>query len=135
MTRFGVSLASNLVAKLDEALSELGYANRSKAIGDAVRDFLAQKQVSGSGKLIATISYLYNHHVSDVNSNLVELQHGFEGDITSTMHAHLSHDDCVEVLIVSGLAEKIKNLYGGLSAIRGVKNCKLSILGNTGDEV
>ncbi|MFH1404299.1 MAG: nickel-responsive transcriptional regulator NikR [Candidatus Altiarchaeota archaeon] len=131
VTRFGVSLPSELMGRFDSAISKLGYSNRSKAIGDAVTDFISQKRVPDCGRIIGTVSYIYDHHISDVNRKLVELQHGFEKNIKSTMHSHITHHNCVEVLIVEGNAEEIQKLYGGLSATRGVQNCKLAILDKT----
>jgi CopG family nickel-responsive transcriptional regulator len=129
VTRFGVSLPSKLVEKFDKVIAELGYSKRSKAIADAVNDFIVQKRVDARSRhFIGSISYVYDHHVSDVNKKLVELQHRHEKNIKSTMHSHITEDDCVEVLIVEGRADEIQKLYGSLSAIRGVENCKLSPL-------
>ncbi len=127
MTRFGVSLPKSLLDRFDAVIAELGYRNRSKALGDAVTEFITQKKVEDC-ELMGTISYLYDHHVPDVNGRLVDLQHGFEHNIRSTMHSHITHSLCIEVLIVEGSSTEIQKLYGGLSAIRGVINCKLSTL-------
>jgi CopG family transcriptional regulator, nickel-responsive regulator len=126
--RFGVSLPSELSLRFDSLISELGYSSRSKAIDDAVREFIVQKKVLGDSDVVGTISYLYEHHVGEVNKKLVEYQHGFEKNIRSMMHCHMSHNECIEVLIVCGTKNEVQKLYGGLSAIRGVRNCKLSIL-------
>ncbi len=128
VTRFGVSLPTQLVERFDETLTELGYDNRSKAILDAITEFLNQKTITKDSNIIGTISYMYDHHVSNVNKKLVELQHGFEKNIKSTMHSHITHKECVEVLIVEGHSKEVQKLFGGLSAIRGVQNCKLSTL-------
>ena len=128
VTRFGVSLPTSLIEKFDTLIAELGYTKRSKAIADAITEFINQKRVSENCKIIGTISYIYGHHVSDVNKKLVELQHKHEKNIKSTMHSHITHSECVEVLIVNGTAKEIQILYGRLSAIRGVENCKLALL-------
>ncbi|MFC2154736.1 nickel-responsive transcriptional regulator NikR [Candidatus Altiarchaeota archaeon] len=130
VTRFGVSLPRPLVEKFDQTLEEIGYDNRSKAIQDAVSEFIDQKKIKGKKdeEIIGTISYLYDHHTSNVNEKLVEVQHDFGGGIKSMMHAHFTHHDCVEVLIVQGKTRKVEKLSGAISAIRGVKNCKLSML-------
>ena len=131
VTRFGVSLPHSLVERFDETLAGLGYENRSKAIGDAVREFISQKTFREEGVVFGTISYIYDHHIPGVTSRLVEMQHDFEGSIKSTMHAHVTHEDCIEVLIVEGSGGSVKRLFGLISASRGVKNCRLSILENT----
>jgi CopG family nickel-responsive transcriptional regulator len=128
VTRFGVSLPTSLTEKFDKTIGELGYTKRSKAIADAVTEFINQKSISGDSNVIGTISYIYDHHITGVNRKLVEFQHGFEKNIKSTMHSHITHNKCVEVLIVEGDPKVIQKLLGGLSAIRGVENCKLATL-------
>ena len=129
VTRFGVSLPSQTTKTFDALIRKLGYTNRSKAIQDAIADFISQKRISQQGgDAICTISYTYDHHVSEVNKKLTQLQHDAGLVIKSTMHAHISHHDCVEVLIAEGPTKKIEKLYGGISAIRGVQACKLSLL-------
>lgn len=128
-TRFGISVPRNLLKKFDETIRKLGYANRSKAIQDAICDFITNKRWEDETKhFIGTISYAYDHHTGDVTQKLTSIQHDFSGVIKSTMHSHITHADCVEVLIVSGRPAEIKKLYNLLSATRGVVNCKMSKL-------
>jgi CopG family transcriptional regulator, nickel-responsive regulator len=132
VTRFGVSLPKSLLSRFDKTLTELGYENRSKAVCDALHDFLLVNRLTQAGPIVGTLSYIYDHHVGDVNRRLLELQHGFTGQIISTMHAHISRNDCVEVLIIQCEAVHAQKLYGGISAIKGVRNCKISLLDKTG---
>jgi CopG family transcriptional regulator, nickel-responsive regulator len=128
VTRFGVSLPASLVDRFDKHIRELGYDNRSKAIHDAVTDFITQSTLTGGMEFIGTISYVYDHHAGDVTHRLTELQHDHDRVIKSTMHAHITHDLCVEVMIVEGKAEEIQKLYGSISSSRGVENCKIATL-------
>ena len=127
VVRFGVSLPGKLVKKFDETIRGMGYFNRSKAVGDALTGFIVDKAWQEGGTRIATISFQYDHGVRGVNHKLVEIQHHFDC-VISTMHAHVSHDDCVEVLIARGEAKQIKKLAGEISAINGIKNCKTVVL-------
>ncbi|MFH1721239.1 MAG: nickel-responsive transcriptional regulator NikR [Candidatus Altiarchaeota archaeon] len=127
--RFGVSLPRSLVKNFDKVLREIGYDNRSKAIQDAITEFLKEKKIrSGKEAVIGTISYLYDHHTSGVGEKIVSVQHDFGEGIKSMMHAHISHHSCVEVLIVAGKAAEVEKLAGNISAIRGVENCKHAVL-------
>ena len=128
-TRFGVSLPANLVEKFDKHITELGYDNRSKAIHDAVLDFITQSSLKqAGGGFVGTISYVYNHHAGDVTHRLTELQHDHDDLIKSTMHSHITHDLCVEVMIVEGKTIEIQKLFGSISSARGVENCKIAAL-------
>ncbi|MCX6694769.1 MAG: nickel-responsive transcriptional regulator NikR, partial [Candidatus Altiarchaeota archaeon] len=126
VTRFGVSLPSRLVDRFDRTLLEIGYESRSKAIADAVTDFIAQNRWKAqAGLFVGSITYVYDHHVGDVTRTLTGAQHDYGSVIKAVMHSHVSHSECVEVLIVSGSGKKVIQLYNNLSSIRGVENCKL----------
>ena len=62
VSRFGVSLEDDLLRSFDRSIAELGYANRSEAIRDLIRDHLIQKKVSrGEGEVVGVVSLVYDH--------------------------------------------------------------------------
>lgn len=129
ITRFGVSLPKKMVEEFDVLLQDLGYSNRSKAISDALRDFIIQRRwARKKGEFVCIISYIYNHESGTVIHKLINLQHAYSNLIRSTMHSHFGKENCVEVIIVSGKREKIKRLFNEISTVRGVENCKFSVL-------
>lgn len=128
-TRFGVSIPRSLSEKFDETVKELGYASRSKAIQDALTDFIKERRWSSTeGEFIATLSFIYDHHTGEVTEKLTSIQHDHEKIIRSTMHSHITHDLCCEVLIARGSRKELTGLYDGISATRGVLNSKLGVL-------
>ena len=50
---------------------------------------------------------VYDHHVSDLPITLMELQHEYHHDIISTMHIHLNHELCLEILVVRGPIQRM----------------------------
>jgi CopG family transcriptional regulator, nickel-responsive regulator len=56
---------------------------------------------------------------------LTELQHKQVTTIISTLHVHLDHDNCLEVLIVRGRASIVRSIADHLIAVRGVAYGKL----------
>ena len=50
------------------------------------------------------------------------------------MHVHLDHHNCLEVLVLKGLAETIKGLGQKLISTKGVKHGHL-VLTTTGQEI
>jgi len=128
-TRFGVSLPRKLLERFDKTIMEACYSNRSKAIADAITEFIVSKKQLSGEKIIGSISFVYNHHTGDVTEKLTRLQHDHEEVIKSSMHAHITHEKCLEVIIVSGNPREIQKLGETIAATRGVDNCKTSILG------
>jgi CopG family nickel-responsive transcriptional regulator len=43
------------------------------------------------------------------------------------MHLHLDHDNCLEIIAVKGLGNKIRELADSLISIKGVKHGKLTL--------
>jgi CopG family nickel-responsive transcriptional regulator len=61
------------------------------------------------------------------------MQHDHEEVITATLHVHLDHDNCMEVLAVRGRADAVKSIADHLIAAKGVKHGKLTVT-TTGQE-
>jgi CopG family transcriptional regulator, nickel-responsive regulator len=128
VTRFSVSLPAPLARELDRMCKEKGYDNRSLAIADMVRAHLVEhRQQFGNAEIAGSITIVYDHHRHHLHELLTDLQHDHEDVIISTLHCHLDHDNCLEVLAVRGPAGKIKKLADEIIAAKGVKHGKLTI--------
>lgn len=128
VARFSVSLNRALLRQLDKMVREKGYDNRSLAIADMVRDHLVGHRLElGDTEAAGTVTLVYDHHNGHVQETLTEIQHGCGPMIISTMHVHLDHHNCLEVLVVRGMASAIKAVADRLIGARGVKHGKLSI--------
>jgi CopG family nickel-responsive transcriptional regulator len=126
VARIGVSLPPKLLSKFDSLIEGMGYANRSEAIRDAVREYIRKSELSGERGLRAgIISIIYDHDVRGVNDVLVELQHKYHHVIQMTTHMHLDEHNCMEIIIVRGEAAKIKEVRDRLASVRGVTHSDL----------
>lgn len=128
MVRVSVSLPEELAQGLDEMLKAKGAASRSALVADLVREATVEHQSRRGRRAIAgTITLVYDHHQRNLQSKLTDIQHGAEGLIVSVMHVHLNHHDCLEVLVVRGVARKVRALADQLASVRGVRHAKLTI--------
>ena len=126
--RFTVSLPPALMRQLDEMTTEKGYTNRSLAIADMIRDHLVEhRQKTGTEEIAGTITLVYDHHKQHVQETLTGIQHDHHDLIISTLHVHLDHHNCLEVLIVRGKAAPVKRIADELIAAKGVKHGKLTV--------
>ncbi|MGI6165434.1 MAG: nickel-responsive transcriptional regulator NikR [Limnochordia bacterium] len=127
LSRFGVSVDSNLLTKFDQLITNQGYTNRSEAIRDMMRDYLADHAKEEKGVMIVgTLTLLYDHHVRELSDRLTDLQHHYHQNIISTLHVHLDQSLCLEVLILKGKNQDIEKIAGKLISTRGVKYGKLT---------
>jgi len=124
--RFGISIDSRLIQQFDTAIDTRGYTNRSEAIRDLIRDFIVRQEWGADEEIVGTITLVYDHHVREVSPRLIKLQHDAEDAILSSMHVHLDHHNCLEVIAVRGRAKMVQTLADELIGARGVKHGKLT---------
>ena len=130
LVRFGVSAESELIESFDELSRRRGYANRSEALRDLMRDALVQAQVdSGSShvEVLGSLTLVYDHHARELNSQMADLQHEHHQLVVSVLHVHVSHDDCLEVIALRGRVDQVRLLADSLLSLKGVKHGRLFI--------
>ena len=62
----------------------------------------------------------------DLTRRLDEVQHDYTDEIVSTMHVHLDHHNCLEILALKGRGERVYELADRLLGLRGVKHGELT---------
>lgn len=135
LVRFSVSMPEELVADFDRLIEAQGYKTRSEAVRDLIRDRLVRRQwEEGDQDVAGTLTIIYDHHVRGLGAELTEVQHDHIGLVLSTMHVHLDHHNCLEVLVMKGRAADITAISDRLIAARGVKHGKL-VLTTTGEKL
>ena len=128
LSRIGVAIDSDLLEKFDGHIAKRGYTNRSEAFRDLIRDELVEKNwESPDSPVVGTVTLVYDHHVRLLNEKLTDLQHESFHHVLSTLHIHLDHDNCLEVLVVKGKAGAVKKLADALISTKGVKHGRLTI--------
>jgi CopG family transcriptional regulator, nickel-responsive regulator len=127
LSRIGVAIDSDLLEKFDGLIARRGYTNRSEAFRDMIRQELVEQAWEADRKVVGTVSIVYDHHVRLLNEKLTDLQHEHYHHILSTLHVHLDHDHCLEVLVVRGKASEVRRIADGLISTKGVKHGRLTI--------
>jgi CopG family nickel-responsive transcriptional regulator len=128
LSRIGVAINSELLDKFDSLIAERGYTNRSEAFRDLIRDELVEKQwESPDANVVGTVTLVYDHHVRMLNEKLTDMQHDHHRLILSTLHVHLDHDNCLEVLVVKGKSRQVQRVAEALISTKGVKHGRLTI--------
>jgi CopG family transcriptional regulator, nickel-responsive regulator len=126
LSRTGVALDSELLARFDRFIARQGYTNRSEAFRDLIRDRLVTTATaSGDTPVVGSVTVIYDHHIRLLTEKLTQLQHQFHHLIISTTHAHLDHDTCLEVVIVKGKAREVQKLSDLILSTKGVQHGRL----------
>ena len=126
--RFGVSLEDDLLTAFDAWREQRASPSRSEAIRDLIRAALVEDTTAqGEARAVGTLSLVYNHHHSDLAQKLTELQHDVHDLIVTSLHIHLDHDNCLEVLVLRGRSDEISGLAQRILAVKGVKHGQLAL--------
>ena len=130
LSRFGVSAEEELLTSFDRLIAGQGYANRSEALRDLMRDALIRSQIENfpeDSEVLGSLTLVYDHHAVDLSDKMNELQHNHHELVVSVLHIHVSHDDCMEVIVLRGAVREIRSLADGLLSLKGVKHGHLFV--------
>ena len=126
LTRTGVAIDSDLLNRFDHFIAKGGYANRSEALRDLIRDRLISATVDNPDAfVVGSITLIYDHHSRLLPDRLTKLQHDHHDLVIATTHAHLDHHTCLEVLVVRGRSKEVQKLADLLIGTKGVHHGRL----------
>ncbi len=127
LARFGISISFELLEKFDKLIGSKGYANRSEAIRDLIRDYLVEYEWEADVETMGSVTMVYNHHKRELSESLISLQHDHHSSIISSTHIHIDEHNCLEVVVIKGKGSTVKEIADKLISTRGVKHGKLTM--------
>jgi len=110
MTIISISLNENILKDIEKIKNEQGYSGRSEVIRAGVRLLISEskdtEKLSGE---INSILIVIHHH--DSENEVSDIKHDFK-DITKTqIHSHFEREKCLELFVLQGDAERIKEMH------------------------
>ena len=129
VVRFGISMPAGLVRELDAWRTQHGYASRSEAVRDLLRDMMVAKRwEEGSPEetpdMVGVVSIVYKHATRELSEHLTELQHHHHTVAQAALHIHLNPENCLEVIVLRGNKLEVSTLANQLISARGVLHGK-----------
>ena len=126
IVRFSVSLEDDLLQQFDRYCADQKYATRSEAVRQLIRDTLTTRAwESECQDAVGTLTLVYDHHRAQLSDRLTQLQHDHTELVVSTLHAHLTHDLCLEVILLRGPAAQLQSVTSQLRGLKGVHKGEL----------
>ncbi|HEY1183228.1 MAG TPA: nickel-responsive transcriptional regulator NikR [Bryobacteraceae bacterium] len=128
LSRIGVAIDAGLLEKFDRLIAGRGYTNRSEAFRDMIREELVEQSwESPESQVVGTVTLVYDHHARLLGEKLTGIQHEYHRSVLSTLHVHLDHDLCLEVIVIRGRAGAVRSLADALISTKGVKHGRLTL--------
>jgi CopG family transcriptional regulator, nickel-responsive regulator len=121
IVRFSVSLEDDLLAEFDRYCTQQAFATRSEAVRQLLREALTKDAWEGQSQDAAgTLTLVYDHHRPQLRDHLMKLQHDHNELVVSTLHAHLTHDLCLEVIVLRGASAQLRQIAARLRGLKGI---------------
>jgi CopG family nickel-responsive transcriptional regulator len=128
LVRFSVAVPEDLLVQFDNLVARRGLAkNRSEVIRDLIRDALVDEEWDDPlQEIVGTLTIVFNHHASDLQSKIDHVQHAYHSRIISAMHVHLDAHNCLEVIAMRGPSSEIRSVAESILGVKGVKHGRLT---------
>ncbi|WP_408034156.1 nickel-responsive transcriptional regulator NikR [Thiorhodovibrio winogradskyi] len=125
-----MTIDDDLAEQFETYRTSRGYGNRSEALRDLIRDRLGAEELDRpeASDCLATLTYVYNHQQRELAARMTRLSHEHHDLSVSTLHVHLDHDNCLETVVLRGLAQRVRAFADAIRAETGVRHARLFLL-------
>jgi len=126
LERISLAVEKDLIERFDALVARAGQGNRSEAVRDLIRRRLVEEEWDkGRKEAVASLTLVYDHGKRDLSDRLVEAGHEHHHEVLATMHVHLDHDLCLEVMALRGKPADLRHLAEFMIGLKGVKHGQL----------
>src|SRR5258708_627270 len=133
LNRISISLESALLKAFDRWIDQKGYATRSEATRDLIRDRLIREESEkADGEQVAVLTLVYDHHAREMAARLIDKQHHHHNLVVSSLHVHLGERHCLEVSVLRGPGAEVRHLGDELLATKGVLHGEITFTSGEG---
>jgi len=121
IVRFSVSLEDDLLDQFDRFCEQEHIATRSEAVRQLIRERLTSRAwETDAAEAAGTLTIVYDHHRPQLRDRLTAVQHDHTELVVATLHIHLTHELCLEVICLRGPADQLRDIAGQLKGMKGI---------------
>nr|MDO8109213.1 nickel-responsive transcriptional regulator NikR [Candidatus Sigynarchaeota archaeon] len=125
MDRITITIPKSFLAEFEKYCEQHG-AKRSEVVRDALREFFKKEATRDLGTFEdGFLIIAFNHHQRGLLDELTELEHNAGIEIFSTMHVHVSEENCAEVIALHGQVRDVTTFVEKVKALKGILFCEL----------
>ena len=128
LTIITFSVPQELERDLNDAVKRMGFISRSEAIRHALRLLASELRSLDrlTGKVLAVIAVVYGKNSE--KTRVCKVQHEYGDVINAYFHAHIEGERCVEIMVVHGEADRVREFISGLRASRDLEQMRVVVL-------
>ena len=124
-----ISMTDSDLEELEFLQEEGKFSNRSDVVRHAVQTLLSEhRTIEGvKGTITAVFTALYSK--KGQGQAISAVQHEYGDALTALIHDHTSEGNCVEVMVVTGKANEVREFLKKLRAQKKVLKVDVSLMG------
>lgn len=124
MTIVSVSLNEDILTEVDKLQKAMGFSGRSEIVRAGIRNLLAEEKERQnlSGSLFAVLLAIHDEKSDD---QVTMMQHDYDRLITTHIHNKIDGDRCLEIFLLKGEADGIKDMTKKFLSNRKMDHVKL----------
>jgi len=126
MTIISISANEKMLADLDRIQKDLGFSGRSEAVRAAIRMLLSESadKEALTGRVRGVLLVIHDHEAEDF---VTETKHKFLDIIYTQLHNRFKEGKCLELFILDGEADRIRQLKKTLQKNEQIEHVKLTV--------
>jgi len=126
MPIISVSLPEKVLHDIDKLAGRLGFSGRSDAVRAGIRSLVSENTdvEKLSGRVKSVLLFVHNE---DAEHKATSFKHSFEDIIATQIHSNLEKGKCLEIFVLDGRAERVKEIVKQAKSNRKVEYAKLVV--------
>lgn len=128
LARISITVPETTLNALDQNIVDQHYESRSQAIVDMINKHLIADQVARNEVMVGTFTLLYDVGLKPLRTQLFELQQQYLTQVISSQHIQLDDQKVLEVMLLQGLSDDLKQITQQFIALKGVIKGHLELM-------
>jgi CopG family nickel-responsive transcriptional regulator len=126
VTIISISANEKMLADLDRIQKDLGFSGRSEAVRAAIRMLLSESadKETLTGRVRGVLLVIHDHEAEDF---ITSIKHKFLDIIYTQLHNRFKEGKCLELFILDGEADRIRQLKKTLQKNEQIEHVKLTV--------
>ncbi len=129
MERITITIDDDLLGTVDALMQRRGYAGRSEAVRDMIRDAAAREATAeGNTLCMAVLGYVFEYETRGLAQRLSRALHEHHDLVVSAMRVPIDHESALEVSVLKGPLAAVRALADAITVERGVRHASLHVV-------
>jgi len=121
-----ISLSESLLQEVSRIQREMGFSGRSEVIRAGLRRLIAElrERERMRGRINSILLLVHEREDEDIVN---QIKHDFDDIVNTQLHSHLRGDKCMEIFILDGEAERVREIVDCFETCGKMEYVKLII--------